>query len=66
MKVAGHGFDPSVGHSDDRAAQVLVGESDGFEHGAGRRLVAPVRDATTAMFEVHEKGALGSWPLAFS
>ncbi len=36
-----------------RTAEVLVGESDGFEHGAGRSLVAPVGDATTAVFEVH-------------
>ena len=54
VKVAGHGFDPGVGHADEGTAQVLVGESDGFEHGARRSLVAPVGDAATAMFEVHE------------
>ena len=31
-----------------------VGESDGFEHGAGRSLIAPVGDAATAVFEVHD------------
>ncbi len=54
VEVAGHGFDPGVGHSDDGAAEVGVGESDGFEHGAGRSLIAPVGDAATAVFEVHD------------
>src|SRR5208282_6683034 len=54
VEVAGHGLNPGVGYGDQRLGQVGVGEADGFVHGAGRSLVAPVGDAATAMFEVHD------------
>ena len=50
VKVAGHGFDPGVGHADERLGQIGVGETNGFEHGARRSPVAPVGDTATAMF----------------
>jgi len=36
VKVAGHGFDPGIGDADERFAQIVVGETDGFEHGTRR------------------------------
>ena len=53
VEVAGHGFDPGVGHADERLAEIAVGESDCLEHSAGRGAVASVRDAVTAVLEVH-------------
>src|SRR5262249_23934397 len=53
VKVAGHGFNPGVGNTDDRLFKIGIGESDRFEHSARRRTVASFRDFTTAMFWVH-------------
>src|SRR5208337_4730440 len=53
MKVARHGFDPGIGHTDQRLAQVGISKSDGFEHGARRSAVAPVSDSVATMLEVH-------------
>jgi len=53
--VARHGFDPGVGHADQRSAQIGVGESDCLEHSARRGAIASVGDAVTAVFEVHER-----------
>jgi hypothetical protein len=53
MEVARHGFDPGVGHTNDRFPEITIGEADGLEHSPGSRLIAPVRDTATAMFEVH-------------
>ena len=36
VEVAGHGFDPLMRHADDGPGQVLIGEADGLELGAGR------------------------------
>jgi hypothetical protein len=46
--VAGHGFDPGVGDADDGFSEILAGESDAFQHGAGRRAVTALRDGGTA------------------
>ena len=54
VKVARHGFDPGVGHADQRLAKIGVGEADGFEHGARRSPVAPVGDSAAAMLKIHE------------
>jgi hypothetical protein len=53
MEVAGHGFDPRIGHPDQRFAQILIGKANGFEHGARRCTITPFRDAATAMLEIH-------------
>jgi hypothetical protein len=55
VKVAGHGFDPGVGHADDGFSQIAVGESDCLKHGTGRGLIASVGDAATNVFEIHER-----------
>src|SRR5216684_6172070 len=53
MKIARHGFDPGVRHADQRLLEVAVRKADRLEHGARRRTIAPVRNATAAVFEVH-------------
>jgi hypothetical protein len=53
MKIAGHGFDPGVGHANQRLPQILVREANGFEHGAGGRAVATLRNQTAAVFGIH-------------
>src|SRR5438132_12076125 len=53
MKVARHGFDPGVGHADQRLAQVGVGEANSFEHGARRGPVASLGNSAAAMLEIH-------------
>jgi len=53
MKVARHGFNPGIGDTDQRLAEIAVRETNRLEHGASSSPVAPVRNATTAMFEIH-------------
>jgi hypothetical protein len=53
MKIARHGFDPSISYANDWFAEVGVSEANSFEHGTRRRAVAPVGDSTAAMLEVH-------------
>jgi hypothetical protein len=53
VEVAGHGFDPGVGHADQGLGQVAFGKADRLEIGACRGAIAPVSDATTAMLEIH-------------
>ena len=48
--VAGHRLDPRIGDADDGFGQVLIGESDGLEHGTGRRAVASLTDGVAAEF----------------
>src|SRR5262249_33063879 len=42
MEVAGHRFNPGVGDADDGLGQRFIIETDGLEHGAGRRTVPAV------------------------
>jgi len=50
VKVARHGFDPGVGHANQRLAQVGVSETNGFEHGSRRSSVASVGDSAATLF----------------
>ena len=55
MKIAGHGFDPGIGHADQGLAEIVIGETDCFEHGARRSPVAPVGNTAAAMLEIHRQ-----------
>src|SRR5689334_7267733 len=55
MKIAGHGFDPGVGHANEGLAEICISEADRFEHSARRGAVTPIGDATTAMFGIHSE-----------
>src|SRR5437762_9651418 len=55
MKVARHGFNPGVGHADQRTAEISIGESNGLEHGARASAVAPFGDATADVLEIHSQ-----------
>ena len=48
--IAGHGLDPGIGHADDGLGEVLVGEADGFQHGAGWGAVAALGDGVALEF----------------
>src|SRR5207249_9405287 len=52
MVVAGHDLDPGIGHSHQRAGQVIIGEPDGLEHGASRRSPRPVDKVTASGFRL--------------
>src|SRR5256885_1610660 len=56
MVVAGHDLDPGVGHSYERAGQVVIGEPDGLEHGASRRSARPVYKVTASAFRLARPG----------
>jgi len=53
MKVARHRLNPGISHANQRLPQILVGEANGFEHSAGGRAVATLRDQTAAVFGIH-------------
>ena len=55
MKVAGHGFDPGIGHADQRTAEIGIGVSDGLKHGARASAVAPLSDSTADVLEIHSQ-----------
>src|SRR6185295_960204 len=48
--VARHGFDPRIGHPDDRLFQVLISEADGLKHGSRRRAVASLGNRVALKF----------------
>ena len=48
--IAGHRLDPGIGNADDRLLQILVGEADALQHGAGGRTVGPLGDGVTVKF----------------
>ncbi len=52
VEVAGHDFDPGVGDADDRARQVLVGKSNGFQHRAGRRSIGTDQQIVAYKFQL--------------
>src|SRR5262249_4526943 len=56
VKVAGHGFNPGVGHADERLGEVGIRIADRLEHGARTSAVRAVGNDMTAMFEVHRCG----------
>src|SRR6185436_15243973 len=58
VKVARHGFDPSVGHTDERPLEVFTAKPNGLEHGAGASAVAPVSDQMTTVFWIHRNKSL--------
>ncbi len=53
MKVAGHGFDPGVGHADQRTAEVGVGVSNSLVHRARSGAPGAFSDSTADVFEIH-------------
>ena len=53
VKVARHGFDPGVGHADERFAEIAVSETDCLEHGARACAVAALSNCAAAVFEIH-------------
>ena len=62
MKVAGHGFDPCIGHTNERLPEIFVAEADGLKHGARAGAVATVSDEMTAVFWIHKSKSLRqSW-----
>ena len=54
VKVAGHGFNPGVGHADQRLAEVGISEANRFEHGTRRSPVASVGYSAATMFKIHD------------
>src|SRR5205823_12093453 len=52
MIVAGHCFDPGVGHADDRTGKVVVGEADTLEHSACTCTVTPFGDDAAVLLGV--------------
>ena len=55
MKIARHGFDPGIRYPNQRLLEVAVSKANRLEHGARWRTVAPVSNATAAVFEVHKQ-----------
>src|SRR6476660_5930389 len=53
MKVARHGFDPRVGDTDQRAAEISICETNSLKHRPSTRAGAPFRNSTTDMFQIH-------------
>src|SRR5271166_5213123 len=53
MKIARHGFNPSIGHADQRTLEIVVSKSDRLEHGARAGAIAPIGDSTANVLEVH-------------
>ena len=53
MKVARHSFNPGVGDTNQRLAEIAIRKTNRLEHGAGSSPVTPVGNTTTAMFEIH-------------
>src|SRR6202034_2625249 len=55
MKVARHGFDPGIGHPDQRTAEIGIGKSNGLEHGARPGPVASLGDSAADVLEIHSE-----------
>jgi len=53
VEVTRHGFDPRVSDTDERTAEIRVGESDGLEHGARAGALAPFGDSSADVLEIH-------------
>jgi hypothetical protein len=53
VEVAGHGFDPGIGHADQRTAEIGIGVSNRFEHRASASAIASFGNSTTDVFEIH-------------
>ncbi len=48
--VARHGFNPSIGDTDDGLLEVLIGKADGLQHGARGRAVVSLSDGVAVQF----------------
>ena len=59
VEVAGHGFNPRIGDANQRTAEVRVSKSDGLEHGARARAIAPFGDSTADVLEIHGRKITG-------
>jgi hypothetical protein len=43
----------TVSHANDWASQIVIGQTDTFEHGSRTCTVTPIRDNTTAMLGIN-------------
>src|SRR6202034_772393 len=59
VEVTGHGFNPRIGDANQRTAEVRVSKSDGLEHGARARAIAPFGDSTADVLEIHGRKITG-------
>jgi hypothetical protein len=62
VPVAGRHLNPAVGDPDQRAPEVLVGETDRLEERPGRRAVRTVQDGATLMPRVEAHACLSVAP----
>jgi hypothetical protein len=57
VEVARPDLDPGVGDADDRPAQVLIREANGFQHRTGRGAIGAIRDGAAVAFWVRHEAA---------